>query len=63
MKEHKYVNFSQEYDVNYIVNRYPKKVHETVKAYLQTLKAQKNLTHEDVFSLIEKNLKLKKIAK
>ena len=63
MKEHKYVNFSQEYDVNYIVNRYPKKVHETVKEYLQTLKAQKNLPHEDVFSLIEKNLKLKKIAK
>lgn len=63
MKEHKYVNFSQDYDVNYIINRYPKKAHDTVKEYLETLKSQKNLTHEDVFSLIEKNLKLKKTTK
>lgn len=63
MKEHKYVNFSQEYDVHYIINKYPKKEHEAVKEYLETLKGQKTLTHEDVFALIEKNLKFKKIAK
>lgn len=43
MKEHKYVNFSQDYDVNYIINRYPKKAHDTVKEYLETLKSQKIL--------------------
>ncbi len=60
MKEHKYVNFSQDYDVNYIINRYPKKAHDTVKEYLETLKSQKNLTHEDVFSLIGEKFKVKK---
>ena len=63
MKEHKYVNFSQEADVNYIINKYHKKEHEAVKEYLETLKGQKNLTHDEVFALIEKNLKFKKIAK
>ncbi len=63
MKEHKFVNFSQEADVHYIINKYHKKEHEAVKEYLETLKSEKNLTHEDVYKLIEKNLKLKKIAK
>lgn len=63
MKEHKFVNFSQEADVHYIINKYHKKEHEAVKEYLETLKGEKNLTHEDVYKLIEKNLKLKKIAK
>lgn len=63
MKEHKYVNFNQEADVHYIINKYHKKEHEAVKEYLETLKGQKNLTHEDVFELIAKNLKLKKIEK
>ena len=63
MKEHKYVNFSQEADVHYIINKYHKKEHEDVKEYLETLKGQKNLTHDEVFALIEKNLKFKKIAK
>ena len=63
MKEHKYVNFNQEADVHYIINKYHKKEHESVKEYLETLKVQKNLTHEAVFALIEKNLKFKKIEK
>lgn len=63
MKEHKYVNFSQEADVHYIINKYHKKEHEAVKEYLETLKGQKNLTHEAVFALIKKNLKFKKIEK
>ncbi|WP_300330199.1 hypothetical protein [Fusobacterium sp.] len=63
MKEHKFVNFSQEADVHYIINKYHKKEHEAVKEYLETLKGEKSLTHEDVYKLIEKNLKLKKIAK
>lgn len=63
MKEHKYVNFNQEADVHYIINKYHKKEHEAVKEYLEILKGQKNLTHEAVFALIEKNLKFKKIEK
>ena len=63
MKEHKYVNFNQEAAVHYIINKYQKKEHEAVKEYLETLKGQKNLTHEAVFALIEKNLKFKKIEK
>ena len=63
MKEHKYVNFNQEADVHYIINKYHKKEDEAVKEYLATLKGQKNLTHEAVFALIEKNLKFKKIEK
>ena len=63
MKEQKYVNYSQEADVHYIKNKYHKKEHEAVKEYLETLKGQKNLTHDEVFALIEKNLKFKKIAK
>ena len=47
----------------HIINKYPKKEHEAVKEYLETLKGQKTLTHDDVFALIEKNLKFKKIAK
>lgn len=54
MKEHKYVNFNQEADVHYIINKYHKKEHEAVKEYLETLKGQKNLTHEAVFALIKK---------
>ena len=63
MKEHKDVNFNQEADVHYIINKYHKKEHEAVKEYLETLKGQKNLTHEAVFALIKKNLKFKKIEK
>ena len=63
MKEHKYVNFNQAADVHCIINKYHKKEHEAVKEYLETLKGQKNLTHEAVFALIEKNLKFKKIEK
>lgn len=63
MKEHKYVNFFQDSDIHYIINKYHKKEHEAVKEYLETLKGQKNLTHEAVFALIEKNLKFKKIEK
>ena len=63
MKEHKYVNFNQEADVHQIINKSHKKEHEAVKEYLETLKGQKNLTHEAVFALIEKNLKFKKIEK
>ena len=62
MKEHKYVNFNQEADVHYIINKYHKKEHEAVKEYLETLKGQKTLTHDDVFAMIEKNLKFKKIS-
>ena len=46
-----------------IINKNNKKEHEAVKEYLETLKGQKNLTHEAVFALIEKNLKFKKIEK
>ncbi len=63
MKEHKYVNFNLEADVLYINNKYHYKELEAVKEYLETLKGQKTLTHDDVFALIEKNLKFKKISK
>ncbi|WP_291259497.1 hypothetical protein [Fusobacterium sp.] len=63
MKEHKFVNFFQKADVHYIVNKYHKKDHEAVIEYLETLKGHKDLTHEAVFDLIQKNLKLKKIEK
>lgn len=42
MKEHKYINFFQESDVHYILNKYHKKEHEAVKEYLETLKDEKN---------------------
>lgn len=35
MKEHKYVNFNQEADVHYIINKYHKKEHEAVFALIE----------------------------
>ena len=51
MKEHKYVNFNQEADVHYIINKYHKKEHEAVKEYLETLKGQKKFNSMKLYLL------------
>lgn len=61
--DHKFVNFSEDYELTYIANQYEES--EKVKKELQKIgqeKSSKNLTHEEVYQMLDK-LGYKKIKK
>lgn len=57
------VNFGQKYEVDYIVNLYPKKYRDKVRDALEEIKNNKSnehLTHKEVYEILAKEYGLKK---
>lgn len=59
--DHEFVNFSEEYELDYIANQYKKS--EEVKKELKKIgqeKSSKNLTHKEVYQILEEKGYIKK---